>query len=400
MKKTLSKLLTLWIPVKSVRKKARKGLEYLLYVNSPKYKKALKTLINELENKDNIFAIVSISWGFLFQRPQHLAIQISNKNYTFLYAENWGSDLSLKRIDNIIFIDYTMLDLLPNHIAKKIVIIEPSTDGFYTYKNLLKYKSKGYKIIYDYIDDFDEKILGEDNSIQLNVFKNLEKISHDKITVTAKRLYNQLLQRFPEEKLVLVPNAVNIENFTNIPSAVPDDMIEIVNQNKPIVGYYGAMAPWLDYDLINEVTRRKKDYNFVYIGVDYQEALKNLEILDNVYFLGPKKYEELPQYAQFFTCCTIPFECGEIAKATNPLKLHEYMALKKPVVCTKDLLECYGYDGVYIADSVDDFCEKLDLAIAEANNVEKQDALWNYAANNTWEQRAIDFISIAKSFNK
>ena len=228
----------------------------------------------------------------------------------------------------------------------------------------------------------------------------MEKIDHDKITVTAKRLYNQLLQRFPEEKLVLVPNAVNIENFINIPSSAPEDMIEIVNQNKPIVGYYGAMAPWLDWDLINEVARRKKNYNFVYIGVDYQDALKNLEILDNVYFLGPKQYKDLPQYAQFFTCCIIPFECGEIAKATNPLKLYEYMALKKPVVCTKDLLECYGYDGVYIADGVDDFCEKLDLAIGDANNNEKQNSLWNSAINNPWEQRAMDFINIAKAFNK
>ena len=79
------------------------------------------------------------------------------------------------------------------------------------------------------------------------------------------------------------------------------------------------------------------------------------------------------------------------------------MASGKQVICTKDLLECYGFEGVYIANDMHDFINKIDMAIlrSEDNNLSLQ--LKNYANLNTWEKRIediIDRVNLIKGENK
>ena len=134
-----------------------------------------------------------------------------------------------------------------------------------------------------------------------------------------------------------------------------------------------------------------KDINFVYIGVDYGGALRKLKIRKNVHFLGPKKYTELPYYSLNFSCGIIPFVRGDIAKSTSPVKLYEYMAMALPVVCTKDLLECYGFKGVMIAESYADFKDKLNYAIESKNNSKFYKDLLRQAEENSW-YKVVDII--------
>lgn len=59
--------------------------------------------------------------------------------------------------------------------------------------------------------------------------------------------------------------------------------------DKPIIGYYGAIASWFDYDLIKDISKTNK-YNIVLIGQIYDETYKlnNMNELSNVYYLGKK----------------------------------------------------------------------------------------------------------------
>ena len=87
MKKFIARTLTFWIPIKSIRKRCRYNIEHFLFLRKKRYRKSIKDLIKILENENNIFATVSICWDFcLYQRPQHIATQISNKDFIFLYA--------------------------------------------------------------------------------------------------------------------------------------------------------------------------------------------------------------------------------------------------------------------------------------------------------------------------
>lgn len=110
--------------------------------------------------------------------------------------------------------------------------------------------------------------------------------------------------------------------------------------------------------------------------------------------MGEKKYKELIRYSSLFDCAIIPFKDGEIAKATSPVKLFEYMCAQIPVVCTKDMQECYGYDGVFIAKDNTDFINCVDSAIAISKDENVKIKLLEYAKQNTWAQRAIDIQQV------
>ena len=395
MQKFIISILTFWIPIPNIRRQFRKILKEFFLLHNKRFQKTLQNITQLLKNEKKIFAMVSIPWGYcMYQRPQYIASHISKFGYKFLYCDvSLQNFLDYKVENNVIIINPNILLHLSTNVAKNINVIIPCNEGWCNIDLLNTLKNKGYKIIYDLIDDFDESISGN-NTEQLKVFNNLEEINPRLCLATAKNLYNMLAKRFGEEKVLLNPNAVEIENFTNIDTkTIPEDLKSILEQGKPIIGYYGAMAPWLDWDLLNKVHKMRPDYSFVYIGMNYGGALKNLKPNRNVFYLGEKYYKELPLYSHYFDCCTIPFAKGDIAKSTNPLKLFEYMASKKTVVCTEDLLECYGYKGVLIASDVDDFAKKLDKAIKLSKDMDIQAILFNYAQQNTWQQRVSDILS-------
>ena len=71
----------------------------------------------------------------------------------------------------------------------------------------------------------------------------------------------------------LVCNGVAVDDFSpEKEQEVPRDMRQIMSRNKPVVGYYGAISPWLDYDLIAGAAQAREDIEFVFIGPDYEGA--------------------------------------------------------------------------------------------------------------------------------
>ena len=133
---------------------------------------------------------------------------------------------------------------------------------------------------------------------------------------------------------------------------------------KPIIGYYGALAKWFDYKLVEYLAKNRKDYQIVLFGAKYDDSFdeSNLSKYDNIHFLGKINYNVLPNYAQHFTLCTIPFLVNDITNATSPLKLFEYMSLKKPIV-TSAMYECKKFKSVMIANNKEEFINLIDKAI-------------------------------------
>ena len=83
----------------------------------------------------------------------------------------------------------------------------------------------------------------------------------------------------------------------------------------------------------------------------------------------------------------IPFKKCEIAKATSPVKLFEYMAAGLPTVCTRDLQECKGYKFVYMANDDAEFESDLVRAIEDYKENKNRKVLLSQAKDNTWARR-------------
>lgn len=368
--------------------------------------KKTNTFVQKHSKQNKIIALPTVDWNLkLYQRPQHLAICLSKLNNFYIYGtynykdDNVNGFLEINK--NLIVTDKYRYFLSKKNNYYVLLLSNQQTITIKNLKNILNNKSK---IIYDYIDEIHEDIIGNDKANKFLLKRHkfiMESQCADLVLCVSNKLYNEATQFYPKSKVLLSQNGVNYEHFQvkkNYKN-IPKDILKIIDLGKPIIGYYGAIAPWLDYKIINETAKNNPDWQFVFIGLDYGNALKQLnQKLLNIHFLGPKDYKELPNFGVWFDVTIIPFKKGEIAKATSPLKIYEYMAMGKPTVVTEDLLECYGFDGVLISkNNVNDFSIKIETALKERKNISVINKLKKYALENTWEKRAIDINNKLKS---
>ena len=138
----------------------------------------------------------------------------------------------------------------------------------------------------------------------------------------------------------------------------------ILKSKKPIIGYYGSLAKWVDFDLIKKLAEKRPGYEIVLIGMIYDDTIQKQELdrYKNIHYLGPKDYSILPEYAVWFDVATIPFVLNEITESTSPIKIFEYMALGTPIVTT-DMRECRKYKSILIGKDYEGFIEKVDDAL-------------------------------------
>jgi glycosyltransferase involved in cell wall biosynthesis len=123
--------------------------------------------------------------------------------------------------------------------------------------------------------------------------------------------------------------------------------------NKPIVGYVGAVYPWFDFNLLNYLCQELPYLNFVVIGKDHPDVKYEIEKLkahQNFHFLGYRDYRTTPKYLHNFSVAIIPFKGNILTEAVDPVKLYEYSAAGVPTICTNfsDDLDMFK-DFIYIA---------------------------------------------------
>jgi len=84
--------------------------------------------------------------------------------------------------------------------------------------------------------------------------------SADLIVTTAKNIQSKIKQLI-RKPTVLVPNGVNYNHFQVVPTKIPNDIHFL--KNKIVIGYYGALATWIDKKLVLKIAEK---YNVVLIG--------------------------------------------------------------------------------------------------------------------------------------
>jgi glycosyltransferase involved in cell wall biosynthesis len=200
----------------------------------------------------------------------------------------------------------------------------------------------------------------------------------------------------------LCQNGVDFNHFHgHRATPTPDDLAPILGSGQPIVGYYGALAEWLDYDLLDFAADELPEFEFVFIGPNYDESMDGAPVFrrSNVHWLGPKTYDELPRYLQDFTVATVPFVLNEVTHAVSPVKVNEYLAAGKPVVTTATREALHNPVLGIAADRVE-WVER----IKEATKLARDDAfvqrLVMSARANTWDQRVGMLIDAAARLHK
>ncbi len=347
-------------------------------------------------------AAPGMTWNAMKQRPQQLFQALAQKGYdsTYLSDEPEVNQMLIKDIPAKLHIKPSTF--IPQLNNKYLYLYFPNIiyHRNFSYGDLIKHSD--CKIIFDILDDpsiHTNPETGKPDQVFMDNF-NLLLNKADFVITSAKELYNKYSKVRPDMQLVF--NGVNIEDFAlkNQPKR-PDDLPD---NGKKIVGYYGALAQWVDFDLIYESAKALPEFDFVLIGMNgNEEQIARVTALDNVHFLGIKHYDVLANYLWYFDVATIPFKINPITNAASPIKLFEYCASGTPVVTTGfSEVKQYEEKGIFIGSSHKDYIEKLrTAALMSGNDLDKmKDKLQKIAVDNTWAKRAtviVDMVEKAKA---
>ncbi|MBU1299986.1 MAG: hypothetical protein KKB77_12710, partial [Bacteroidetes bacterium] len=185
--------------------------------------------------------------------------------------------------------------------------------------NLVKF-FKPKSVAFDYIDNAFgfvklPKHITEDWKQTINI--------SDFITVTSSTLKKQI-EEIRKDNVYLVSNGVEYSFFSGGNThAIPQDLPD----NKPIVGYVGAVYAWFDFELLDYLCTTLPEVNFVIVGRDHPDITNQITRLqknENFFFLGFREYKTIPQYLHHFQAAIIPFKRNILTEAVNPVKLYEY----------------------------------------------------------------------------
>jgi polysaccharide pyruvyl transferase CsaB len=249
---------------------------------------------------------------------------------------------------------------------------------FWRQLGLLLRQDLSARLVYDCMDDW-QNWTAYPGVSAFNIEEEKRLDEESDLVVVSSREY---LKRRENRNLpaLLVRNGVDFDVFSS-PAQV--DLRSRVHG--PVIGYFGAISDWFDYDLLSFLARSRPHYSFVLIGDANTPHTSGIRSLPNVHLLGEKDYREIPGYLSQFDVCLIPFLLNELTRGVDPVKLYEYLSQGKPVVASA-LPELPADSGLlYVARGPDDFLAKLDAAVNEDGSLREKRI--EFARKNTWGSR-------------
>ncbi|HBO7920489.1 TPA: glycosyltransferase [Pseudomonas aeruginosa] len=363
----------------------------------------------------DVFVFAVIDWHFRIQRPQHIARSLAESGHRVFYFSNHFVDADepgyqLERLPGAdalyqvklhvkgaraIYFDPPSdqaLAMLTRSIAKVIqdfsALSSLSIVQHAYWYPLVKRLPNSYRI-YDCMDHHEG--FGNVPAKLVEIEKEML-CSADLVTVTSSWLEDFARKHNPS--VALVRNAAEYRHFVTRPEQVYKD-----GKGRRIIGYYGAIAEWFDIDLVRTIALEHPDCLILLVGNDTVGAQKVLADLPNVEFTGEVPYATLPFYLHAFDVCLLPFKVIPLTLATNPVKVYEYLAAGKPVVCV-DLPEVGQFgDLVSRACSTDDFVALVGASLQESGVLAEQKSAERrrFASEQTWCHRGAELATALKA---
>ncbi len=393
----------------------KKYLSYLIPKKIKINRYYLDFLIFQKKRKSEYFDIFIFgitAFDFRIQRPQHFAFELAKLGHRIFIIENeflknnktdqngFAPYLIKKRAENIYLIklsssrNYFIYNQVPTEsdlnlmfasiksLIKDARIISPISKIDHPFWGFLKDKL-AMPIIYDMMDYH----LGFKENSKKIIKNEIDLIKNSHLVITTSDYLFNIAKKYRQKNLIKIPNAGDFLFFNQVlnqDTKIPDD---IKNINKPIIGYYGAIDYWFNNQLLEKILKKYKNYSVVLIGrVVNKNVFQLKKQYKNLFLLGEKPYQLLPNYLKYFDVCLIPFKINNLIKATDPVKIYEYFAQGKPVITTP-ILELKKYKNLlYYSQSDKEFLDNIDRALKEDKKNINQLRIKS-SKENTWFKR-------------
>lgn len=351
-----------------------------------------------------IVCIAAIPWDDMKQRIQHLMLHLSNE-LEVLYinpAFDYSKALKYKKQKGYFPKEYVKVSdnlhivspIIPFSV-RKIQLINKLIRKIYFSKIVNKYIKKlnfgsdiiifvsdvygidvlrdikYSKLVYDCCDEVAEFSGGYKDVVIENERYLIN--NADVLFCSAQKLYDRLVEN--NSNVYLVRNAAEYEHFK-----------DAVSEKNSGIGFVGALADWIDVDIIRYLAQNLPQETIHLIG-PVSVNIDDLKKMSNVIVYGKQDYVKLPNILKKFSIAIAPFKINRLTLSVNPIKFYEYCAAEKITVATR-LPELVPYEPyVYIADTKEEFLEKVQYALKQNNDTLKR-AIKDIGRSNSWESRA------------
>jgi len=131
---------------------------------------------------------------------------------------------------------------------------------------------------------------------------------------------------------------------------------------------------------------------------ELQQIRETCNLQGRVILTGKKPYQEIPAFIAASDICLLPAYPNEpIMQNIVPIKMYEYMAMKKPVIATKlpGVTKEFGEDnGVVYVDSPEDVIARATELVQSGRIVELGSKARRFVERNSWDNITDEFEKI------
>lgn len=224
----------------------------------PALTRQVRRMLGEAGGKPPIVVASMMDYAHPYrQRPQHLALAFARLGHPVFYlSPRSGHDLFLSFSSPAPRLCVTDADDMLQHLLdERPILLLMSLDNRVDTNLVARAKSWTPRLIYDYMDHIDPAIsLIDIPPGHLEAHAALLRDESVLVVASAQVLYDEVAP-LRNRGLVLAQNAVDVAHFQvhRSTSALVPEMAEVVGRGRPILGYFGALASWFDYDLVHAV---------------------------------------------------------------------------------------------------------------------------------------------------
>ncbi|KYC51336.1 MAG: Glycosyl transferases group 1 [Candidatus Methanofastidiosum methylothiophilum] len=334
----------------------------------------------------------TVNYNILFQRPNQVLKVLSREGHTCYFMNHIPGikgQYVLEGIEELEKNFYIVSNMVhPATLNPDVYYF--SYPPYYDWINRIKPEY----VIFDALDS----PTGEFSSWKPEWEKSVKRA--DLVLAVSTELYKEVKKL--NDNVLLVKNGVDYDHYQQA-TRNPYRKLKLpgFQRKNPVVGFSGAIASWVNLELLYRSCLEYPDFNFVILGLEYNVKLKrSIGRPDNLFFLGHVPYDDLPMWVNHFDVCTIPFRDNQVTRACNPLKFWEYMATGNPVV-TSNLPETY-YEGVYWAKTDEEYISYIGDAMVERRNHgdKLREVRKKVAYNCSWEKNLEPVIEQLQRWDK
>ncbi|WP_207478686.1 glycosyltransferase family 1 protein [Arenibaculum pallidiluteum] len=333
-----------------------------------------------------LICLSHLRWNFVYQRPQHLMERFAAAHRVIFFeepaptdaAQPWldvqeghgGVEVAVPRIPG--WIQGPDVERVQRFLFDGFIRSEGIEDPILWYYSpmMLPFTEhvKASLVVYDCMDEL-SAFRGAPPELVERERRLLQRA--DLVFTGGVSLYEA--KRHLHANVHAFPSSVDVRHFSAAREQSrpePEDQAGIPH---PRLGFYGVIDERLDIALIGALADLRPDWQIVLVGPVVKIDPADLPRRENIHYLGPKLYEELPGYLSGWDVALLPFARNESTRFISPTKTPEYLAAGRPVVSTPitDVVRGYGDAGlVRIAETPEDFVAACSAALEDARRPE------------------------------